>query len=49
MLLLPPLLLSDAVLLPALLSVGKIKAAYVADNTACEHSSSIELQVQLPL
>lgn len=49
MLLLPLLLLSDAVLLPAWLSAGKMKAVYVADNTACEHSSSIELQVQLLL
>lgn len=38
MLLLPLLLLSDAILLPAWLSAGKMKAVYVADNTACEHS-----------
>lgn len=47
MLLPPLLLLSDAVLLPALLSVEKMKAMYVADNITCEHRSSIEPQVQL--
>lgn len=47
MLLLPLLLLSDAVLLPAWLSGEKMKAMYVADNTTCEHRNSIGPQVQL--